>query len=203
LNASVPSSAITNTSAFVPTLLTNPLFANVTGGQVVSAKKANGGVSIFSGLLMNSTVTTADVNFTGGVIHIIDTVLTLPETTSKTALAAGLTSLTGALNATNLVNTVDTTKDVTIFAPNNAAFQAIGSGLANLTTEQISSVLTYHVVAGTVGYSSSLINGTSLKTANGANLTITIADGKVFVNGARVITPDVLVANGVVHVIDA
>jgi uncharacterized surface protein with fasciclin (FAS1) repeats len=203
LNASVPSSAITNTSAFVPTLLTNPLFANVTGGQVVSAKTANGGVSIFSGLLMNSTVTTADVNFTGGVIHIIDTVLTLPETTSKTALAAGLTSLTGALNATNLVNTVDTTKDVTIFAPNNAAFQAIGSGLANLTTEQISSVLTYHVVAGTVGYSSSLINGTSLKTANGANLTITIADGKVFVNGARVITPDVLVANGVVHVIDA
>jgi uncharacterized surface protein with fasciclin (FAS1) repeats len=160
-------------------------------------------VSIFSGLLMNSTVTTADVNFTGGVIHIIDTVLTLPETTSKTALAAGLTSLTGALNATNLVNTVDTTKDVTIFAPNNAAFQAIGSGLANLTTEQISSVLTYHVVAGTVGYSSSLTNGTSLKTANGANLTITIADGKVFVNGARVITPDVLVANGVVHVIDA
>jgi uncharacterized surface protein with fasciclin (FAS1) repeats len=203
LNASVPSSAITNTSAFVPTLLTNPLFANVTGGQVISAKKVNGGVSIFSGLLMNSTVTTADVNFTGGVIHIIDTVLTLPETTSKTALAAGLTSLTGALNATNLVNTVDTTKDVTIFAPNNAAFQAIGSGLANLTTEQISSVLTYHVVAGTVGYSSSLTNGTSLKTANGANLTITIADGKVFVNGARVITPDVLVANGVVHVIDA
>ncbi|KAH4202714.1 hypothetical protein HBH61_056670 [Parastagonospora nodorum] len=202
LNATVPSSAITNTSAFVPTLLTNSAFTNVTGGQVVSAKTANGGVSIFSGLAMNSSVTTADVAFTGGVIHIIDTVLTIPETASNTAIAAGLSSLAGALTAANLVETVDTTKDVTIFAPSNAAFQAIGSGLGNLTTEQVTSVLTYHVVAGAVGYSSGLTNGTSLKTVNGANLTITVVDGKVFVNGARVITPDVLVANGVVHVID-
>jgi uncharacterized surface protein with fasciclin (FAS1) repeats len=144
------------------------------------------------------------VNFTGGVIHVIDTVLTLPVSASDTLTAAGLSSLRGALNQTNLLSTINNTPNITIFAPNNAAFQAIGSGLANLTAEQVTDVLTYHaVVAAAPGYSSGLQNGTVLKTVNGKNLTITINSGRVFVNNARVITPDVLIANGVVHVIDA
>jgi uncharacterized surface protein with fasciclin (FAS1) repeats len=118
------------------------------------------------------------------VIHIIDHVLTIPPTYAEAATAAGLSSLVGALNATGLM---PISPNVTLFAPNNAAFQAIAGGLSNLTTDQIRSVLT----------------GTVLKTVNGANLTITINSGRVFVNGARVVTPDVLVANGVIHVIDA
>ena len=55
---------------------------------------------------------------------------------------------------------------------------------------------------GTVGYSSSLENGTSLQTMGGSNVTIQVIDSNVFVNGAKVVTPDLLVANGVVHVID-
>jgi uncharacterized surface protein with fasciclin (FAS1) repeats len=144
------------------------------------------------------------VNFTGGVIHVIDTVLTLPVNVSETLTAAGLSSLRGALNQTNLLDTVNSTPNITIFAPNNAALQAIGGGLANLTPDQITDVLTYHaVVAATPGYSSGLRNGTVLKALNGKDLTITINGGRVFVNNARVITPDVLIANGVVHVIDA
>lgn len=57
------------------------------------------------------------------------------------------------------------------------------------------------VVTGTVGYSTGLTN-TTLTTVNGETLKITIENGNVFVNSAKVITPDVLVANGVVHVID-
>ena len=144
---------------------------------------------------------TQNVNFTGGVIHIIDTVLTLPASDSSTAAAANLTSLAGALTAAKLVQTVDFLSDVTIFSPSNAAFQAIGSAVGNLTTEQVTSILEYHVVQGTVGYSSSLSN-TTLKTVNGANVTITIENGTVFINSAKVLTPNVLVNNGVVHVID-
>jgi len=204
LNGTVYGSQVTNTSAFVPTLLTNNLFTNVTGGQRVRAQLRNGNVTFFSGLNLNSTVSQANVNFTGGVIHVIDNLLTLPENISSTATAAGLTSLRGALNATNLVNTVDTAQNITIFAPNNAAFQAISSGLSNLTTEQISSVLTYHaVVAAQPLYSSSLRNGSTVPTLNGANVTVTINNGSVFVNNAKVVQADVLVANGVVHVIDA
>ena len=41
-----------------------------------------------------------------------------------------------------------------------------------------------------------------LKTMNGANVTVRIENGNIFVNGAKVVTPNVLVGNGVVHVID-
>jgi uncharacterized surface protein with fasciclin (FAS1) repeats len=47
------------------------------------------------------------------------------------------------------------------------------------------------------------MNGSSVKTLNGGNVTITITStGGVFVNDAMVVTPDVLVAGGVVHIID-
>jgi uncharacterized surface protein with fasciclin (FAS1) repeats len=203
LNGTFLSTAITNQSTFVPTLLTNELFTNVTGGQVVEAVSSGGNVTFFSGLLANSSVSQADVNFTGGVIHVIDRFLVLPESPSDTLTTANLTSLRGALNDTNLIEAVDTTPDVTIFAPSNQAFQDIGSALANLSVEDISNILTYHVINGTIGYSSGLENGTTLTTLNGQNLTITVGDeGRIFVNSARVTVADVIVANGIVHVID-
>ncbi|KAI9893336.1 MAG: hypothetical protein M1814_000466 [Vezdaea aestivalis] len=194
--------AITNSSAFVPTLLTNPRYANVTGGQRVEVKKVGSTVEIISGLKSVSNVTTADQNFTGGVVHIIDTVLTPPLNVSSTAVAFNLTAAAGALTSARLVNTVDTARDLTIFVPNNAAFQRIGSALPNLTVEQITSILTYHVVNGTVGYSSTLRDNAKLTTLNGGQLTVRIQNGSVFVNSAKVVVADVLVANGVVHVID-
>ena len=137
------------------------------------------------------------------MIHVIDRLLVLPEVISDTLTTANLTGLRGALNATNLLEAVDTIPDVTIFAPSTEAFSNIGSALANATTEEIASILTYHVVNGTVGYSSGITNGTVLTTLNGQNLTITIGEeGRIFVNNARVTIPDILVANGVVHVID-
>ena len=121
---------------------------------------------------------------------------------STTAMAANLTSLAGALTAANLVETVDTLAGVTIFAPTNDAFKAIGNLLPNLTMEQTTDILTYHVVAGTVGYSALLKDDMKLTTVNGAELTIRLVDGKVFVNGAQVVIADVLTNNGVVHVIN-
>jgi len=91
---------------------------------------------------------------------------------------------------------------LTVFVPNNAAFQAIGSALPNMTTQQLTNILEYHVVNGTVGYSSDLTNGMTLTAMNGGQLKITINNGTVFVNSAEVVMADVLVANGVVHVID-
>ncbi|KAK0114706.1 hypothetical protein ONS95_014191 [Cadophora gregata] len=201
LNGTYPASAFTNTSQFIPSLLTNSSFTNVTGGQVVEARLRGETVSIFSGLLSASNVSVANVNFTGGVVHVIDTVLTVPQSASNTAGALNLTSLAGALTTAGLVETVDSLADVTIFAPSNEAFQAIGSALPNLSTEALSGILTYHVVQGTVGYSTLLTN-TTLPTVNGGNVTISIVNGSVFVNSAKVTVPDVLVAGGVVHVID-
>lgn len=59
LAGSYPASAVTNVSAFIPTLLDNPLFTNVTNGQVVEAVLSDGNVTFFSGLLSNTSVSTA------------------------------------------------------------------------------------------------------------------------------------------------
>ena len=191
-----------NKTQFVPTALMPPMFTNVTGGQVVEAVPSGGMVSFFSGGLMNSSVVSQQpVNFTGGVIHIIDRVLTIPQNVSTTAVAANLTSAAGAFTAANLAGTVDGLTDSTFFVPNNEAFQAIGSALPNLTMEVITSILTYHVVQGTVAYST-LLSNTSIATVQGENVTISVIGEKIFVNSAQVVVPNVLVANGVVHVID-
>ena len=192
---------------FVTTALMPGMYANVTGGQAVeaiaSSNMTNATTTFFSGLLSNSTVVTNGTsNFTGGVVHIIDSFLSLPSNISDTAVQLNLRSAAGALNIANLADAVDTMMDVTCFVPNNAAFQAVGGTFATSTPEELARILEYHVVNGTVGYSGTLSNGTMLTAMNGIGLTVTIADGDIFVNSARVLTPDVLVANGVVHVID-
>ncbi|KAF2086722.1 Fasciclin-domain-containing protein [Saccharata proteae CBS 121410] len=203
LSGTYTAEEITSTPAFLPTMLMNSSFTNVTGGQVVEAVTTDNTTYFFSGLLQNSTVVQADLNFTGGVIHIIDRVLTIPENASATALDIGLTAFVGAVNETDLTQTVDTTPDLTIFAPNNDAFQSIGSALANLSTDDLATILTYHVVNGSqVYYSTALSDGMSLTALSGGNLTISFESDEVFVNGAKVVTPNMLIANGVCHVID-
>jgi len=143
--------------------------------------------------------------FTGGVLHIIDTVLTLPLDPGFSAIDSNLTALAGALTDTNLLSTVDTLRDITIFAPSNTAFQNIGSATGSLSTAQLSSILEYHVINNTVGYSTLLTEGLanqSLPTVSGASVNVLVEDGKVFVNSAQVIITDIIVSNGVMHVLD-
>jgi uncharacterized surface protein with fasciclin (FAS1) repeats len=143
--------------------------------------------------------------FTGGVMHIIDTVLTIPPPPSTSAVDSQLTALAGGLKSTNLLTAVDDLKDVTIFAPSNKAFQNIGSATPMLTEQQLSGILEYHVINGTVGYSSLLTSGLaneSFPTLAGGSLMVNVEDGKVFVNSAQVTITDIIVSNGVMHVID-
>ena len=143
--------------------------------------------------------------FTGGVIHIIDTVLTIPLSPANSAIDSQLTALAGALTTTSLVSAVDNLKDVTIFAPSNAAFQAIGSATSSLSTTQLSSILEYHIINGTVGYSTLLMTGLANETfpsLMGTELMVEATDKKVFVNSAQVTITDIIVANGVMHVIN-
>ncbi|KAK9780474.1 putative FAS1 domain-containing protein [Seiridium cardinale] len=199
LNGTQYADSIGNTSVFIPTYLTNGTYANITGGQRVEARMSDNNVTFFSALKQNATVVTANVNFTGGVIHIIDGVLSIPENITDTLSNANLTAAAGAIKATNLG--VSSMRDVTIFAPNNDAFNAIGNVLSELSTGDLASTLGYHVIENDVAYSSDLHNST-LTTMNGKDVTISVINGTVFVNSAKVTIPDLLVSNGVVHVID-
>jgi uncharacterized surface protein with fasciclin (FAS1) repeats len=142
-----------------------------------------------------------DFNFPGGTLHIIDTVLTIPGSLTDTLVAGGLTAAVGALRRAGTETPFNRAPDLTVFVPNNDAFNAIGSLIDGMAIEQLTTVLNYHVVQGKVLYSQLIAEGTQL-TAEGASLNFRILDGGLFVNGARVVASDILVGNGVVHVVD-
>lgn len=117
------------------------------------------------------------------------------------------TTLVAAVTAAGLVETLSGTGPFTIFAPTNAAFAALPAGTVdNLlkpeSKDKLTSVLTYHVVAGNV-MAADLSDGQVVKTLNGQDLTVSIKDGKVMINGATVTAADLAGSNGVIHVVDA
>ena len=122
-----------------------------------------------------------------------------------TAVAAGdFKTLVSAVQAAGLVDTLKSAGPFTVFAPTDDAFAKVPkdqleSLLANKT--QLTAVLTYHVVPGKV-MSTDLTNDMKAKTVQGENVTITLADGGVTVNDAKVVQADIGCTNGVIHVID-
>ena len=125
-----------------------------------------------------------------------------------TAVAAGnFNTLVTAIKAAGLVETLKGAGPFTIFAPTNAAFAALPKGAVDglLKPESkaaLTNVLTYHVVSGSVK-AADLKDGQKVKTLQGEELTVSIKDGKVKINGANVTTADLAGSNGVIHVIDA
>ncbi|TVY94452.1 Fasciclin-like arabinogalactan protein, partial [Lachnellula willkommii] len=177
-------------SVFIPTLLTNEAYSNVSGGQRVQNVKQSGDVVVF------------DLKFTGGVVQVIDSLLIPPYNLTGTLNPFNLTSFEGALYQTKKLDNFSTAANSTIFVPNNDAFQLLGPAIANMTVEALGSVLDYHLLPNQVVYSTGLTNGTKFSTQQGGNVTILHSGNSLYVNSAAIIQADLLCANGVIHVID-
>jgi uncharacterized surface protein with fasciclin (FAS1) repeats len=124
----------------------------------------------------------------------------------QTALAAGqFTTLASLLTKAGLVDTLSTGGPFTVFAPTDAAFAKVPKATLDALAAnpaQLKSVLLYHVVPGTVK-AADVVKLTSAKTLEGRSVAIKVADGSVYVDKAKVTTPDVMASNGVIHVIDS
>ena len=125
----------------------------------------------------------------------------MPSRLTDTLVADGYTGAVGAFRQAAIEEPLNNAADMTLFVPNNDAFNAIGSAINTMTLEQLTTVLNYHVVQGQVLYSQMIAAGTQ-RTAEGASLNFRIENGMLFVNSARVIATDILIANGVVHILD-
>lgn len=120
--------------------------------------------------------------------------------------APNLSTLVSAVKAAGLVETLSGDGPFTVFAPDNDAFAKLPK--ATLTDllkpenkQQLTDILTYHVVPGTYA-ASDLTDGQELKTVNGETLKVSVKDGTVKVGDATVTQADVFQSNGVAHVID-
>ncbi|MEO6639128.1 MAG: fasciclin domain-containing protein, partial [Ginsengibacter sp.] len=113
------------------------------------------------------------------------------------------TTLATAVTEAGLVETLKGAGPFTIFAPTNAAFSALPDGtveglLKPESKGDLTNILTYHVVAGSVK-AADLKDGQMIKTLQGGELVVSIKDGKVMINGANVTAADLEGTNGVVH----
>lgn len=126
----------------------------------------------------------------------------------ETAVQAGsFKTLVAAVKAAGLVDTLSSKGPFTVFAPNDDAFAKLPKGtVESLLNDKakLTAVLTYHVVAGKL--MSSDVKTGPVKTVQGqtANIKVSgIFSKTVMIDNAKVIKPDILTDNGVIHVIDS
>ena len=145
--------------------------------------------------------------------------MNIVETAQETDVLSSLVeALATADNSedTDLIGTLSSEGPFTVFAPTNDAFTDLLNQLdgfetlADFDTDEeraiLTTILTYHVVAGTAAKSTDLTNGMMVTTVQGENLTINL-EGGIFVQDAtetdaEVVLADVETSNGVVHVIN-
>ena len=158
----------------------------------------------------DAVVTTADVESSNGVIHVIDKVLMPPADLADipaTAQSTGVhTALVAALSQANLVTALQSEGPFTVFAPTDQAFTDAGIDLTTFDTDEenatLVDILTYHVYSGAVP-SSAVTDGLAVTMFNGDKASFAVGtDGTVTIGDATVTGADVQTSNGIIHVID-
>lgn len=170
-----------------------------------------------SGVTINNSVkvTTADVEASNGVVHIVDKVITIPTIVNHALNNPNFSSLVAALTRPDLlvdyVGILSGAGPYTVFAPTNAAFAALLTelnvpNLNAIDANTLNKVLQYHVVANANVLSSSLTNGQEVTTFQTGKFTINLTGGAKIVDAnnrtANIIVVDVQGSNGVIHAID-
>jgi len=183
------------------------------GAATTLALNTSAGVKITDEVLTEATVTTANVDASNGVIHVIDKVLVPPGVLNLVQMAQlnpSFSVLVEAVVAANLATTLSG-GSFTVFAPTNGAFTAALAELSLtkaqlLASPDLAGILTYHAVAGNVRAADvvALPKPASVTTVQGSAFTVSdtlaITDGRA--RSANLVATDVIASNGVIHVID-
>ena len=140
-------------------------------------------------------------------------VLAIPATASaapsknivETAAGAPqFSTLVSLVERAGLVNALSGNKQLTVFAPTNAAFKKVPKKTLNALladNKLLRKVLLYHVVAGKVP-AAKVVKRNGAKTLEGARVHFSVKGKSAYVNDAKVITPDIRASNGIVHAIN-
>lgn len=174
------------------------------------------GIAGSSVTINGAGVSIPDVKATNGIVHVVDAVL-VPELelsivntiVEPAYFNKNFSILTEAVVTANLLGTLtNASASLTLFAPDNAAFEAAGiTSLAGLTAEDLSPILTYHVIGSEV-FGDGLPPTGSAVTTLGGDFYLSINDNGAFINGLSKVTMATLSGgaldydNGIVHLIN-
>jgi transforming growth factor-beta-induced protein len=192
LGTTVPSSGVTNGAVVQPLSMTNTLKLTVTGSGDVFVNQAQ--------------VNLVDLDATNGTVHTLNAVVLPFETVADIAIDNNFTTLVTAVATAELLPALTNPfATLTVFAPDNAAFDDVASALGTdinglLALPNLADILLYHVVGSTV-LSGDLMNG-SVTMLSGQDVQVDLSSG-VMINSSEVVLADLTAANGVVHTIDA
>ena len=164
-----------------------------------------------------SKVVDYDIEASNGVIHVVDSVILPPDLTPSALTIAEIAAadedfetLVAAATAANLVGTLsDPDADLTLFAPTDAAFEALGEDAVPFLLENLDvleTVLLYHVLGAEVTSVDAIIAaGSSVTMANGEDASVSFGESgrTLMINGANITVTDIVASNGIIHVLDA
>lgn len=165
-----------------------------------------GGVTLTDAVLTQARVTVADAAATNGVVHVVDKVLVPPGVLNVVQMAQAnpdFSTLVGAVVTADLATTLSGAGPFTVFAPTNQAFADIASTVDALSTAQLRTVLTYHVLGAQV-LAAQVPFGTPVATVSGQSITLQnnplrLVDATA--TPAPVAATDIRASNGVIHVV--
>ena len=130
-----------------------------------------------------------------------------PDIVDVAASNDDFSTLVAAVQAAGLEETLRSEGPFTVFAPTNAAFDALPAGTVETllqpeNRDQLVAILTYHVVSGAVTSDQLAGERINVATVEGSTVHVDGTHGGVTVNGANVVSADIMASNGVIHVID-
>ena len=166
-------------------------------------------VSLGAGRFVDeSRIAATDIEASNGIIHVIDAVL-LPEQRNLVEVASeagSFETLLAAAEAAGLVEALTGEGPYTVFAPTDEAFGSLPAGtleglLQARNRRQLQSILAYHVVPARI-YADEVLEGAEASTLLGPSVEVGLRDGRLTVNGSRVLQADIESSNAVIHVID-
>ena len=152
-----------------------------------------------------ATVTTADVEASNGVVHIVDGVLLeTVDAVDRAVLTPQLATTADAIAAAGLDASDSPLRNetLTLFAPTDGAFSGLKLDALTSNTELLARILQYHAVPGSRLTSDQISGGETPSTLEGGNLNIAVDGGTVTVNGIPVSTTDIQTENATIHLID-
>ncbi|MBY8963992.1 fasciclin domain-containing protein [Flavobacterium sp. D11R37] len=182
------------------------MFINTASGVVINGGAANGG----------ATVTSADIEASNGVIHVVNSVIDLPTVVNHAIANPAFSILVQALtrdDQPDFVGTLSGTANspFTVFAPTDAAFVALLDELSLETLNDVpqatlQNALSYHVVTEANVLAATLTDNMSVTTFQGGSFTVNLEGGASITDAndrvSNIIVTDVQASNGVVHAID-
>lgn len=185
---------------------TRPTLYSFGGTAATLSVGTAGGVTLTDAVLTAANVVTANVPASNGIVHVVDKVLVPPGLLTVVQMAQAnpqFSSLVSAVSSAGLASTLSGAGPFTVFAPVNDAFTAISSTVAGLTTAQLTTVLTYHVLGSQV-LSTAIPFGTPVATVSGQTITINASPLRITdktATPAPIVATDIRASNGVIHVI--